>query len=109
MPFGGGLKKLATNSSLNSSKNIIDPSPHRQKVGSATLPQGEGYGSKKILSTRQFIVSSTLPKIIFLGGGLLDREGASAYKIHSATRGLTPCLLFGDGTKNNNNEEEGGF
>ena len=43
MPFGGGLKKLATNSSLNSSKNIIDPSPHRQKVGSATLPQGEGY------------------------------------------------------------------
>jgi len=26
MPFGGGSKKLATNSSLNSSKNIIDPS-----------------------------------------------------------------------------------
>ena len=42
MPFGGGLKKLATNSSLNSSKNIIDPSPKSQFIGSATLPQGEG-------------------------------------------------------------------
>jgi hypothetical protein len=56
MPFGGGLKKLANNLSFNSSKNIIDPSPHRQQVGSATLS-----------------------KIIFLGGGLLDREGAKAH------------------------------
>ncbi len=47
MPFGGGLKKLATNSSLNFAKNISNPSPHRQQVGSATLPfkysMGESY------------------------------------------------------------------
>ena len=49
MPFGGGSKKLATNSSPNFDKNISNPSPHRQQVGSATLPQGEGYWIKKEL------------------------------------------------------------
>jgi len=69
MPFGGGSKKLATNSSLNSSKNIIDPSPHRQQVGSATLPQGEGSNREaKILLTTSFTGSATLidfPRIPF--------------------------------------------
>ena len=59
MPFGGGSKKLATNSILNSSKNIIDPSPHRQQVGSATLPQGEGSNREaKILLTTSFAGSA---------------------------------------------------
>ena len=68
MPFGGGLKKLATNSSLNSSKNIIDPSPHRQQVGSATLPQGEGSNREaKILLTTSFTGSATIPFKYSLG------------------------------------------
>ncbi len=52
MPFGGGLKKLATNSSLNFAKNIIDdPSPHHQQVGSATLPQKKGEETTPVESS----------------------------------------------------------
>ena len=47
-PSGRG-QKTHHNSSPNFAKNIIDdPSPHRQQVGSATLPQGEGYKKTSI-------------------------------------------------------------
>ena len=57
MPFGGGIKKLATNSNPNFAKNIIDdPSPHRQQVVSSTLPQGEGY-IQNIIKVLEFTIT----------------------------------------------------
>ena len=58
----GGVIIFTINSNHNFIKNIIDPSPHRQKVGSATLPQGEGSNREaKILLTTSF-AGSAIPQ-----------------------------------------------
>ena len=59
----------------NSSKNTSKPAPHRQFIGSATLPEnkilGEGYNSSKNTSNpapyRQQVGSATLPENKILG------------------------------------------
>ena len=70
--FGGGSKNLTINSNSNFVENIIkDPSPHRQQVGSATLPidyfQGEGYKKTSISyrADQQNKINKITPEAVF--------------------------------------------
>ncbi|MCE2687043.1 MAG: hypothetical protein LW595_00615 [Rickettsiales bacterium] len=68
-----------------------DPSPHRQQVGSATLPQGEGSNREaKILLTTSFTGSATLPQ----GEGY--KETSISYKADQQNKinKITPETVF---------------